>query len=143
MFLPHTPTALLSKRLPTQLIVGGTGSVKVLGVATVPTQVVMALVIEKLRYVPFFKFSRVKALPEMVTFCGLTVAPTPVLVKRNKYIPSGKLVDEKAIVPFVLPQVVGLTAVPTVKVGKGGSVNVLVVVLSIPVQPPVVTEKPE
>ena len=83
MFLPHTPTALLSKILPTQLIVGGRGSVKVLGVAAVTTQFVLVLVIEKLLYVPFFK-DKVKALPKTFTFCGLVVAPVPELIKRNE-----------------------------------------------------------
>ncbi|TAF95981.1 MAG: hypothetical protein EAZ32_11620 [Cytophagia bacterium] len=65
----------------------------------------------------------------------------PVVVKLKKYVPSGKLADVKAIVPFVPEQVVGLVAVPTVKTGKAKSVKVTGVA-NEPVQPlPFVMEK--
>jgi len=73
-------------------------------------------------------------------FCGLVVAPAPVAVKLNEYVPLGKLVEVKAIFPFVPEQVVGLVAEPTVKVGVAGSVNVLDVE-AVPVHPALVTEK--
>ena len=73
-------------------------------------------------------------------FCGLVVAPTPVAVKLNEYVPFGKLVEVKAILPFVPAQVVGLVAVPTVSVGVAGSVKVLEVE-AVPVHPALVTEK--
>ncbi|TAF95985.1 MAG: hypothetical protein EAZ32_11640 [Cytophagia bacterium] len=75
-----------------------------------------------------------------ITFCGLVVAPTPVAVKLNEYVPLGKLVLVNAIFPFVPAQVVGLVAVPTVKVGAAGSAKVLEVE-TVPVQPLFVTEK--
>ncbi|TAF95984.1 MAG: hypothetical protein EAZ32_11635 [Cytophagia bacterium] len=75
-----------------------------------------------------------------VTFCGLVVAPAPVAVKLNEYMPLGKLVLVKAMLPFVPAQVVGLVPVPTVKVGAAGSVKVLDVA-TVPVQPLFVTEK--
>ena len=68
------------------------------------------------------------------------VAPDPVGVKLNEYVPLGKLVEVKAILPFVPAQVVGLVAIPTVSVGEAGSVNVLEVA-AVPVQPLFVTEK--
>ena len=73
-------------------------------------------------------------------FCGLVVAPAPDAVKLNEYVPLGKLVEVKAILPFVPAQVVGLVEVPTVKVGVAGSVNVLDVE-AVPVHPALVTEK--
>ena len=73
-------------------------------------------------------------------FCGLVVAPAPVAVKLKEYVPLGKLVEVKAILPFVPAQVVGLVEVPTVKVGVAGSVNVLDVA-TVPVHPAFVTEK--
>jgi hypothetical protein len=48
----------------------------------------------------------------------------------------------KAIVPSEPKQVVGLVAVPAVKVGDAGSVKVFVAD-DVPVQPPAVTENPE
>ena len=48
----------------------------------------------------------------------------------------------KAILPFVPAQVVGLVAVPAVKVGAVGSVNVFEVA-TVPVQPTLVSEKAE
>ena len=46
------------------------------------------------------------------------------------------------MLPFVPPQVAGLVAVPTVKVGVAGSVNVLdVEAVPVPVHPALVTEK--
>ena len=73
-------------------------------------------------------------------FCGLVVAPAPVAVKLKEYVPLGKLVEVKAILPFVPAQVVGLVAMPTVSVGVTGSVNVLDVT-TVPVHPTFVTEK--
>ena len=52
----------------------------------------------------------------------------------------GKLVEVKAILPFVPLQVVVFVAVPTVKVGVAGSVKVLDVE-AVPVHPALVTEK--
>ena len=46
------------------------------------------------------------------------------------------------MLPFVPPQVVGSVTVPAVNVGLAGSVKVLLAD-EVPVQPPVVTEKPE
>ena len=54
--------------------------------------------------------------------------------------PLGKLVEVKAILPFVPPQVVVFVAVPAVRVGVAGSVNVLDVD-AVPVHPALVTEK--
>ena len=48
--------------------------------------------------------------------------------------PSGKLVEVKAIVPSLPEQVIGLVAVPTVKTGKAKSVKVTGVAKE-PVQP--------
>ncbi|TAE41382.1 MAG: hypothetical protein EAY79_01305 [Runella slithyformis] len=59
----------------------------------------------------------------------------PVVVKLKKYVPSGKLAEVKAIVPFVPEQVVGSVAIPTVKTGKAKSVKVTGVA-NEPVQPP-------
>ena len=67
------------------------------------------------------------------------MAPAPVAVKLNEYVPSDKLVV-KAILPFVPKHVVGLLAVPAVKVGVFGSVKVFELT-SVPVQPLFVTKK--
>ena len=48
----------------------------------------------------------------------------------------------KGILPLAPVQVLGFVGVPAVKVEVAGSLNVLVTLL-MPVQPPVVTEKPE
>jgi hypothetical protein len=54
--------------------------------------------------------------------------------------PLGKLVEVKAILPFVPPQVVVFVAVPTVRVGAAGSVNTFEVA-NVPTQLLFVTEK--
>ena len=54
--------------------------------------------------------------------------------------PFAKFVVVNGMLPFVPPQVAGLVAVPTVKVGVAGSVNVLDVE-AVPVHPALVTEK--
>jgi hypothetical protein len=69
---------------------------------------------------------------------GLAV---PVVVKLKEYVPSGKLDDVNAIVPFVPEQVVGLLDVPTVNTGKAKSTKATGVA-NEPVQPlPLVIEK--
>ena len=73
-------------------------------------------------------------------FCGLVVAPAPDAVKLNENVPLGKLVEVKAILPFIPPQVVVFVAIPVVKVGVAGSVKVLDVE-AVPVHPALVTEK--
>jgi hypothetical protein len=116
--------------------VGAVGAVNVFEVAVVPVQPL--LVTEKLLYVPAFKPLNVKEFAVTIILCGLVVAPVPVAVKLNEYVPSGTLVVN-GIFP-VPPQVVGFTAVPAVRVGAVGSVNVFEVAV-VPVQLFVVMEK--
>ena len=70
-------------------------------------------------------------MPETVTFCGLVVAPIPVAVKLKEYVPLGKLVEVKAILPFVPPQVVGLVTAPAASVGIGFTVTLPVTLFEI------------
>ncbi|CAD0000490.1 hypothetical protein FLAT13_00051 [Flavobacterium salmonis] len=78
-------------------------------------------------------------MPETVTFTGLAVAVAPDAVKLKAYVPSGRLVDEKAMLP--LPsQVAGLVAVPAVSVGLAGS-EIILDVATDPVHPALVIEK--
>ncbi|TAF95982.1 MAG: hypothetical protein EAZ32_11625 [Cytophagia bacterium] len=74
-----------------------------------------------------------------VTFLGLVVAPAPVAVKLNEYVPLGKLVDVNGILPAA-PQVARFTTIPAAMVGAAGSAKVLDVA-TVPVQPELVTEK--
>ena len=67
------------------------------------------------------------------------VAPDPVGVKLNEYVPLGKLVEVNGILP-VAPQVVGFTTVPAVMVGVAGYA-IIFEVATVPVQPLFVTEK--
>ena len=78
-------------------------------------------------------------MPETVTFLGLVVAPAPVGVKLNEYVPLGKLVEINGILP-VPPQVVGFITVPAEIVGVAGSA-IIFEVATVPVQPLLVTEK--
>jgi hypothetical protein len=118
-------------------IVGAAGSVKTFEAAFEPAQ--PAFVTEKALYVPAFKPVKEKAFPETVTFFGLVVAPVPPGVKVNEYVPLGKLVVVKAILP-VPPQVVGLVTDPPVMVGAAGSDTVLDVETE-PIQPLLITVK--
>ncbi|TAF95980.1 MAG: hypothetical protein EAZ32_11615 [Cytophagia bacterium] len=72
-----------------------------------------------------------------VTLLGLLV---PVVVKLNEYVPLGKLVVVKSIVPSVPEQVVGLVGVPALMVGEAGFDKIFEVATE-PVQPKRVTEK--
>jgi hypothetical protein len=80
----------------------------------------------------------VKALLVTDTFWGLLV---PVVVKLNEYVPLGKLVVIKAMVPSVPLQVVGFVGVPAVRLGEAGFDKTFGVA-AVPVQPKRVTEKP-
>ncbi|CAD0000491.1 hypothetical protein FLAT13_00052 [Flavobacterium salmonis] len=78
-------------------------------------------------------------MPETVTFTGLAVAVGPDVVKLKGYVPSGRFVDVKAMLPLP-PQVAGLVAAPAVSVGLAGSEMVLAVAVE-PVHPELVIEK--
>ena len=64
-----------------------------------------------------------------VTFLG-----EPVPVKLKEYVPFGKFVVVKAMLPFVPPQVVGFVTVPAAIVGEFGSDKAFKVA-SVPAQP--------
>ena len=78
-----------------------------------------------------------KALLVTITFLGLLV---PLVIKLKEYVPLGKLVVAKAIVPSVPEQVDGLVDAPAVMLGEAGLERVLEVA-TLPVQPELVTEK--